>query len=281
MKQTRISVVKPTANICINKNRLKEYNKTELPTVYLERGTSFEIELYNPLSENVLAKISLNGKLISQAGLIIRPAERVYLDRFIDVARKFLFDTYEVSGSDEVKKIIKDNGDVKIDFFMEYQLISYFPVYNCSYNVRTPWDNTFFTSSASNSKDIVGTTTTSTSHYNNSDLSSINLMFNNSIPSNILRGSSLEAKKEFNSGNKNKKSIETGRVEQGATSKQEFQNVDKTFNTYPFHTVEYKLLPVSQMLVQSEDLSVRRYCANCGSKTRKGDKFCSSCGKKL
>jgi hypothetical protein len=79
---------------------------------------------------------------------------------------------------------------------------------------------------------------------------------------------------------RSKKSVETGRVEQGSHSDQKFETVNKKFEYYPFHTVEYKMLPVSQKVNTAADVNVKRYCTNCGSKLGKTDKFCSNCGTK-
>ena len=76
------------------------------------------------------------------------------------------------------------------------------------------------------------------------------------------------------------KTIETGRVEQGSVSDQKFKTVNKNFEYFPFHTIEYKLMPLSQKINTVADISVKRYCTNCGHKLGKTDKFCSNCGKK-
>lgn len=108
----------PTANIAVSKSRVKLYtNKGELPTYYLQKGQEFQIELFNPTTDDILAKIYLNNKIISQGGLVLRPGQRVFLERFLDTNAKFLFDTYEVSGSDEVKAAIRENGDFRVEFF--------------------------------------------------------------------------------------------------------------------------------------------------------------------
>ena len=123
MKKTKTGVPTPQANIAINKSRIKLYGKTsKTPTYYLKKGQEFEIELFNPTKDTIMAKISLNGKPIAQGGLVLKPGVRVFLDRYIDVARKFKFDTYEVGNTAAVKKAIEDNGDFKVEFFREQQV---------------------------------------------------------------------------------------------------------------------------------------------------------------
>jgi hypothetical protein len=43
----------------------------------------------------------------------------------------------------------------------------------------------------------------------------------------------------------NSKSIETGRVEKGSNSDQKIKQLME-FSTYPFHTIKYKMLPISK-----------------------------------
>jgi hypothetical protein len=81
---------KCSVNITSNKNRIKQYESS----VYLKDGQQFELEIFNPHQFKVLAKISINGKEISQAGLVIRPGQRIYLERYLDIAKKFKFETY-------------------------------------------------------------------------------------------------------------------------------------------------------------------------------------------
>ena len=116
----------PTANLAVNKSRIKIYNKQgDMPTCYLQKGQEFQIELFNPTTDVVLAKIILNGKAISQGGLVLNPGQRVFLERYLDIAKKFLFDTYEVANTNEVKAAIENNGDFKVEFYREKQ-----PVYH-------------------------------------------------------------------------------------------------------------------------------------------------------
>ena len=105
----------PQSFITKSKQRLKQ----QIDTVYLNNGDEFEIELYNPTQNKVLAKIEMNGNSIGN-GIILRPGERVFLERYLDIAKKFLFETYTVNGKDsEVQAAIANNGDVTIKFYDE------------------------------------------------------------------------------------------------------------------------------------------------------------------
>jgi hypothetical protein len=77
------------------------------------------------------------------------------------------------------------------------------------------------------------------------------------------------------------KTIETGRVEKGSTSDQKLTTVNMSWEYFPFYTVEYKLLPVSQKINTTDDINIKRYCTNCGSKLGKGHKYCSQCATKV
>jgi hypothetical protein len=87
--------------------------------VYLDDGQEFEIELYNPLTECVLCDIKLNGQSISKNGLVLRPAQRFYLDCFIDDKKKFVFSTYEVEDTIETSDSIAKNGLLEVFFYKE------------------------------------------------------------------------------------------------------------------------------------------------------------------
>ena len=148
---------RPTAFITVNKGRRKIKDGK---FVYLQSEQEFEIELFNPTSQTVLAKIKMNGKLISTSGIVLRPGERVFLDRFLDTPEKFKFDTYEVSGNNSsVQKAIAKNGLVQVDFYNEDTTIVVNNTPNI--NIRTPWPNnnnwggTYYF----NNTDVFGTTT--------------------------------------------------------------------------------------------------------------------------
>ena len=115
MKQTNngIGTSFPEAHITRSKSksrgRLKIYNDN---TVYLDQGEEFEIEVFNPTTKTILAKIDFNGEMISHSGLVLRPGQRVFLERFFDDNRKFKFEVYEVENTD---KAIAEAGIAKVN----------------------------------------------------------------------------------------------------------------------------------------------------------------------
>jgi len=293
MKQTILAPnTMPTAGIAVNKSRMKLYTKAgEMPTYYLQKGQEFQIELFNPTRDVVLAKISMNNTVISQGGLVLNPGQRVFLDRYLDVPKKFLFDTYEVSNTEEVKEAIANNGDIKVEFFREEKKQEYiFPIHTPriyysnglglgNYHNGTPMDflrcgSTGYESGTLSTKgNLTNSTLTSSASFNCCD----------SGPSmDFLSDKSFDLKKSSVNSLRSKslksKSIETGRVEEGSHSDQSFKYVNKSFESWAFHTIEYKLLPVSQKVNTTEDINVKVYCTNCGAKLGKTDKFCANCG---
>jgi hypothetical protein len=255
----------PQSFITKGKQRLKQH----VDTVYLNNGDEFEIELYNPTQNKVLAKIELNGNSIGN-GVIVRPGERVFLERYLNEAKKFLFETYTVDGkNEEVKQAIAENGDVTVKFYNE-----------------TP--ATFTVGSGStltiNNPNIGWATTTGSPYYGNifttTSTSSTNMLYNNT---SLTMGGTISTNSFLNNPDKPKKStrqLETGRVEKGSNSDQSFTYDNSSFYTLPFQTNWWKLKPQSTKPLVAEDLVV--YCTECGSKRKKDNhKFCPHCGTKF
>lgn len=301
----------PTANIAVSKSRVKLYtNKGQMPTYYLQKGQEFQIELFNPTTDDILAKIYLNNKIISQGGLVLRPGQRVFLERFLDTNAKFLFDTYEVSGSDEVKAAIRENGDFRVEFHKAKKQLPVPDYYQKYYDYQQPyggsfggptWINgsgiaTYNSTSLANSSTTLGngniTLTSSVSSNpilnisaSNSSSATLDMLSLNADSFNDvqnLKSQPISKSSPLRSASAPKKKIlvETGRVEQGSKSSQQLTTVNKEFEYSYFHKVEAKLLPNSQKINTVEDLNVKKYCTNCGAKLAKGDKFCSQCGTK-
>jgi hypothetical protein len=279
----------PCAYISKDRKRLKQFGQT----VYLNNGDEFQLELFNPSSTTVLAKIKLDGSYISGGGIVLKPGQRVFLERYLDDARKFKFETYEVDGtSNEVLDAIAGNGDVVIDFFDEYKQ----PVWN---NPITYVGGSFggpihiYGSNTLNTNYVNGMTTTTNGNVSfTSSSNTAGVNFNTTSMSNTFAGPNLRSatsrlkKSKPNSRSEvtmdmlSMDSIETGRVEKGGSSDQSFQTVNKTFNHHTCASSVWKILPMSQKVYEKQDLKV--YCTNCGKKRKKdSDKFCSSCGNKF
>jgi hypothetical protein len=245
--QNTTGFMSPTANIAVNRNRLKSYGEK----IYLKSGTHFEIELFNPTTTKVLAMIHLDGVAISSAGIVIKPGQRVFLERWIDEPKKFLFETYEVDDSAEAKKAISENGKVKVEFYDQS------PPSNLTI-MPTTWTYT----SNSPSQPIYGGTTHN------------QIYFSSSIggPSDIIGQNS-----SIVSSSVNLTSLETGRAEKGSRSDQGFTNNDSSYNSWTCNTVHLQILPESQKPVEVAE--IRNYCTNCGTRHKKSSwKFCPNCG---
>lgn len=265
MKTTINSTVTvPSAYITKHKQRIKQFEDA----VYLNNGDEFEIELYNPTQNKVLAKIEINGNTVGDSGIIIRPGERVFLERYINEAKKFLFETYNVNGDDSsVQKAIENNGNVSVKFYKEYITIT----------------SNFLSTSGTGSLNFLNTTHNSnlfnTTHNANVKYftNTIGLVYPTSSTfvsglNNTTISSSLPKKSK-------QKTIETGRVEKGSNSDQKFVYDSSTFESWNTWNSNWKILPNSQKPVVIEDL--KTFCTECGVKRKKDShKFCPICGTK-
>lgn len=249
-------ITSPTANIAVNRNRLKQYGET----VYLKTGTHFEIELFNPKTVKVLAKIFLDGIEISSAGIVIKPGQRVFLERWIDEPKKFLFETYEVDRtSSSVKEAITLNGRVRVQFYEQLT--------GPKFNVTAPSINSTPTWTLDHlSQPIYGGTTQNNIYFTSSIIGLNDTRGQNSS----ITTSSIATKDSF----------ETGRAEKGEASDQEFTNDESIYDTWTCNTVHIQILPESQKPVEVKE--IRNYCTNCGSRHKKSSwKFCPTCGTKI
>jgi hypothetical protein len=269
----------PCAFITKDKLRLKQFGHN----VYLKNGSEFELELFNPSQSTVLAKIRIDGNYISGGGIILKPGQRIYLERFLDDAKKFKFETYEVeSTSNEVLNAISNNGNVDIEFYEEYIK----PTYQQPFLVNYPWVNPAVHYQSTNPNPYYVNTFTTTGLGDTVSTYTTSVGFNSSNSSDNTmsfdRGYSnkFENKPRRISLSKKSKSIETGRVEKGSNSDQSFTYDNSSFYTFPFQTNWWKLKPQSNKPLWAEDLVV--YCTECGSKRKKDNhKFCPHCGTKF
>lgn len=261
LKQMQSKTSVPSAWIVNPKDKGRKSLKNG--KVFLNDGDQFEIELFNPLTNSVLASIKLNGNPISSSGLIIKPGQRVYLDCFTDDRKKFVFKTYNIDDSDEAKDAIKNNGLLEVYFYKEeiitidnwknyikeyiivrdYPRYPYWPYYvptaypanpyyyctnnNCTYtansNTLTNGSNTFLSNSSS--------TYTFDSYGTLND----------------------SGAKSFNNSAIN----ETGRVEKGEKSSQKFKEVKMEFEKNYISSTVIQILPESKRPISVSELSLK------------------------
>jgi hypothetical protein len=251
MYYTTTNVSKPTAHITKKKSRLKIYNGH---VVFLDDKDNFEFEIHNPTQKSVLCKIKLNGEYISTSGIVIRPGQRVFLERFLDTNNKFEFSTYEVKDTSANRTAIDLNGDVRIEFYNEQTYNQYPYSINSGGNWASGWGG------VSTGSPYYGnpTFTTSNSNGNMTFTSSNSIGVNTSYLNNT---------------------IETGRVEKGKKSKQQFTNSYQNFEYNTSHQISLKILPLGTKNKTTDD--IKHYCTECGIKTKSKYKFCPSCGNRL
>ena len=293
MKKVTVGRTEPVAYVTKGKHRLKQYNSD---TVYLRNGDEFELELFNPTQDKVMAKVELNGNSLG-AGIVLRPGERVFVERYLDEARKFAFSTYEVNGkNEEVKQAIANNGDVRVLFYKESINYNY-PSYTTWTTSWPTWGDRTFTGSpvyggpsTTLTRGIVGDLSgsldvnSSSYSYNMDDANSCftaQACMDGALdfaPQSMKRSAPIGRK--LSKSIKASKSVETGRIDKGSSSNQSFGHDYSTFNTYWTWETKWKILPLSQKPMVSSDIKV--FCTNCGTRQKKSShKFCPNCGTKF
>jgi hypothetical protein len=289
----------PTAFVTKGRQRVKQYNNT---TVYLNNREEFEIELFNPTPNKVLAKIDLNGISIGP-GVVLRPGERVFLERYLNEARKFLFETYEVDGNNgDVQRAIANNGDVAIKFYCEtpppipyvsptiwtttyWPPITY-PTYPYYSHTGNPTFGTLnntgtvkgassgtFTSSNSRSSSFKSRKLSKQSNFSDDFSPSNECLYSASV--GYAGGASMDFM-DMEEPAAPTKSMETGRIEKGSNSNQSFGYDYSSFNAFWSWRTEWKILPMSQKPLVQEDLKI--YCSSCGRRRKKSENYCPVCG---
>jgi hypothetical protein len=237
--------------------------------VYLQDKEEFVIELFNPLQDCVLADIKLNGKSISQTGLVLNPGQRFYLDCFIDDKKKFIFNTYEVEDTTEVVNAITKNGLLEVFFYKESVVTlnnwsnrlskivieKHYPAYYPWYpwgttNPYTVYYGNGITNTNSFNSGLVTTTANTGNVYCSTgaiDLTNLKST-NNAYYSNNLINCSGSLTTSYSS------TIETGRVEKGSKSKQKFETIDMDFDNYYIASTIVQLLPDSRKPVETKEI---------------------------
>lgn len=254
LKQMQSKTSMPSAWIVNPKDKGRKSIKNG--KVFLNDGDQFEIELFNPLTNSVLASIKLNGNPISSSGLIIKPGQRIYLDCFIDDKKKFVFKTYNVDDSEEAKDAIKNNGLLEVYFYKEeiitidnwkeYIIIrDYYPKYPYwpYYSPYPTYPNPYYYCGDSNC-----------TYTTNSD--STNITTTNTTPYGTC-GTYLNNSLSNTSGSITSAINETGRVEKGEKSSQKFNEVKMEFEKNYISSTVIQLLPESKRPISASELALK------------------------
>lgn len=270
--------------IAVNKSLLKEYSRDER-VVYLKNGDEFQIQLFNPETYTVGARVFIDDE--PMAGIIVmRPGERLWLERYLDESRKFRFSTYEVEdGNPDVDNAIRKNGLIKVEFYREEKQKPVSVTWqNNSYTYpQWPFHSTgdFISKGLSSlTGDVVYSSSVSTSgcqDFGNTNLSSRICSLDADISESLTTSSADGATLYMNAEQPQMK--ETGRTEKGSHSSQEFRNVSIEFEDWSFRTETVRILPASQKPITQKDLQ-KTYCVECGRKLNPKFKFCPYCGTK-
>lgn len=211
MKQNySVTTDRPTAFITVKRKRVKQFGTI----VYLNDQTEFEIEFHNPTTAKVLAEIWINGKQSSSGGIVIKPGQRIFLERYLDTANNFKYEVYKVSNTEENRKAIHYNGDVEIKFFREktYDHTIYYSTNCLNINATVPSWNTI----------------------------SDNLTLYNSTYDGTLTCSTSD--------------ITTGIIGKGNASGQEFVNSNDQFEYFHTWISKWKIMPYETKPTESRDL---------------------------
>jgi hypothetical protein len=260
----------PNAWVCTNDLTLNYKNRgrraVQHNKIYLKDGEEFEIELFNPMSENVLAIISLDGKSISSSGLVVRSGQRFYLDCFYDDLKKFVFKTYEIDNTSESKAAVAKNGLLEIQFYKEKILKKYdaekiveIHHHHHDYYPYRPYYNPYWYGTGTltiGSTNVLrsGNLTTGTANFTNTTGTSTNTNYNATsnnmnlsdcgsvfTSTSAQNSATLEDSLTFTTN-----SLETGQVDKGAESNQKFASVDMDFEDNVLNKISFQLLPESR-----------------------------------
>lgn len=274
-KIAKKSHAEPKAWIVSSKDRGRKSIKKG--KVFLKDKETFEIELFNPLQDSVLADIKLNGKSISKSGLVLRPGQRFYLDCFIDDKKKFVFNTYDIDSSDEESvKATEKNGLLEVFFYKEEVITidnwrnkfnkvivekwyPYYPYNPYPYYPSQPniWYGTICDTVTLGSSGTFNISNSSSNTVtNNAMYSSSNNMTYTSGNTGNLDLSNLNIGGNANMMNVN--SIETGRIEKGEKSSQKFTEIDMDFENHYISSTIIQILPDSRKPLETKDLKRKK-----------------------
>ncbi len=290
----------PTVSIAINKNKIKHYNDSEYlrQVVYLNDGSEFQLEFFNGTQTKWFAKIKFDGNYISNNGLILRPGERVFLERYFDSNNKFVYKTYNVKLTAAVKAAIQSNGLIEVEFYKKAQppvttwitTGTYIPTWSIDNVYHYPKyekgailnDGTLYSKEFHGTTNNVGIThNTLTSDMNVNYMSTEIKTKGGLNQSRSARSEPMAFASAFSSipVKASAPVVETGTIEKGNESNQSFVMSNDNFENYYSTKTVIQIMPPSQKAFSQNEVKV--YCSSCGTKVKYGWKFCSLCGTKV
>lgn len=310
------------AKLAINKSLLKEYsNSSNERIVYMNDGSEFQIQIFNSKSYTIGVGFSFNDEYDSSYQLLVlRPGERVWLDRYLNKENKLLFSTYEVGTSKAVKEAIKNNGKITIKFYKERQYEQHYtitstPWYNVNYNTYTGDTIKEYSSALTtdiNTNSYLNVNKASLNAKLNDDYSNINssIQFcNNSldlnsnvtgtatsaatytsygatIQTNACIDKSTSTNDSISTYNTSKplRKVRSRSMETGRieSGSHSNQKFNKVYNN--FETFPFKTETILILPTSRKPVTPndleKKYCYNCGRKLNKKFTYCPFCGAK-
>lgn len=268
-------------NLLVNNDRQKVHSKETDPTLYLKDEQEFELELISHFQKTIGIKIKINGSYISQSHLIMKPGERIVLDRFIDKPNKFKFSEYNLGiKGDEYTETSKNFYNMSEQGFIEVEAYRAYQEFQIQ-KINEPYITLGGSFGANNYNQYYNNTNYNTTITCN-DLNSMNYVCGDSTISNFksfnevsnvtneILSKSLNIEPEMEKG---------GEINEGSKSQQTFEYVNTSFSTYKSYSYKFRLKPISSKPIEVSDL--KKYCTECGKKANKEHKFCANCGTKL
>ena len=304
----RLNDVEPSAIVTVNGSEKKIYDNNQ---IFLNPNDNFEFRFFNPLQEKVGIEINFDGQKKGNSLLILNPGEDITLDRFLDDKKKMKYSTYFINGkNDQAVKATEKNGLVTINFYKEELWNNNF--WSGDFNTAGWSGGTsrgtlpHFTNSRSSKgfdggnqmysslgvftqelDDSVITTDAVGTDYSeyiceNTDK---NIEYSDYVADSMDVSATYTANlgdttKSFTTQNQTYEKLETGRIEKGEESNQDFETVDTKFQSTPFHTINYMLKPESTKPQSVNE--IRNYCSRCGYRIRKQSwNYCPKCSCEL
>lgn len=306
--------------IAINKSLLKEFKTREdNRVVYLHDGDEFQINIFNPFDYEIAASISIDGEYLG-AQIVLRPGERIWLDRNLLDTKKFKFETYEVKNNSSARQAIRNNGLIEVKIYKKLRVnwndwnpisipVPTYPLplkpepyitWTTERRKPTYYENTIYCGGYVNptKSDHVYTNYCSTINVDSIDSNgSVNTSC--SAPLNInatltakasdgiyYTGSSASATTiSISEANdelrcKDNNCIKTGRV---GKSKSESE-IDFEETNIDFEVFPYSVEKIRILPIEMKQVNAddlkKIYCTNCGRKIKQNHKYCPYCGTK-